>query len=653
MPDGPPAPIPPFRDAVARRARVPTAAVDALLSELGIVEEKATHRPESLTVHRLMFSGQKRASGWADGPYTFEWSGLGPGHWGVLSDGINQIGKTTVLEVMLWALRGRTRGLKPEVRAWIDTVEMDFAVGTDRYQVAFTDEGDVPRGSLMIVAPGPPRTLEAFEGEEPFEAVMGDLMMQRFGLQPIPHVRHEGADGAPTPYVHAWNAYAASLFIEGSHPAILGDVTVGALWWRMLQLFVGMPYAGTHMALRNALALDQAGGRREVSLQPRRGHGEEIRRLEAELDRYRSALAALGDAAVSRQEVDALMMENTTLARAVAALDGRIAEAERAASAAMVERNEARAVLRRLEEGTAVRHVFAGLKPVCCPRCSAPFSKDRTDTEDTGRCSVCDRDSLNDDSDAVTEALAEARHRIEALTQYARAAREGVDELTAQRADLQQRRAEIERRIAAIEAQTALLAQRRGYEEAILKLTGALEERRKLATEARTDSAGDRSTVLVAAAAVAEARMKAAGAELFRDLEREVVAVARGFGFRGLEAIAIRGNGIMLTVSGVQSGFSRQTAGQRLRLRVALVVAMIRLAERSGIGHHPGLLFIDSPGGEELSDDDLHAMLYELGQVVDETDRLQIFVASSRGNHLHPVFRASNVIRPGANGTIF
>lgn len=33
-------------------------------------------------------------------------------------------------------------------------------------------------------------------------------------------------------------------FIEGSHPAILGDFTTGPLWWGMLQLFMGMQVAG-------------------------------------------------------------------------------------------------------------------------------------------------------------------------------------------------------------------------------------------------------------------------------------------------------------------------------------------------------------------------------------------------------------------------
>jgi hypothetical protein len=252
-----------------------------------------------------------------------------------------------------------------------------------------------------------------------------------------------------------------------------------------------------------------------------------------------------------------------------------------------------------------------------------------------------------------SDILADARQRVDDLSQYERAARSGIEPSTTERGGLQLRRREIVNRIGEIEAQATLLAQRRSHEDAILKLTGALEERKALAAETPPDSVGDRPAILKAAEAVAEARMKQGSADLLAELEREVVAIAQRFGFRGLEGIGIRGNGITLTVSGVASGYGKQTAGQRLRLRIAIVVAMMRFAERSGFGHHPGVLFLDSPGSEELSDDDLLAMLQEIGQVAAETKSLQIFVASARGELLGPAFERTNIIGPVASGTIF
>jgi hypothetical protein len=652
QPTGTPAPISPFKDAVADRAKVGRAVVDSLLSELRIADEKATRLVETLTIRRIMFSGEKVASGFVNGRYTFEWAGLEPGLFGTLSDGVNQIGKSSILEVMLWALRGRTRGLKAEVKAWIDSVEMEFTIGADRYRIAFTNIDDTPRGALIMMAPGLTRTLDTFDGDDAFEQVMGDLMMTRFALEPIPNVHHEDS----TQYFHAWTAYAASMFIEGSHPAILGDITVGALWWRMLHLFVGVPYAGTHMALRNALTLERVKRDGGPAFRARQAtHAEELKRLEAKLESKQQELQAISASPVSTHDLNRLSVESASLLRQFTATQSRLADAERVAGMTKAERDEARAVLRRLEEGSASRRIFAGLEPICCPRCSAPFPTSRTDAEEAGgNCAVCDRDTFGNDEEVLAEVLSEARRRVGDLVGATATAHDNVTLIESTLAGLRKRHEETMQAIGRIEEQAQALAQRRGIEDAILRLAGAVEERRRIAEQSQPEKpVEEQMAILRAAEAIAEARMKQASAELFAALENEVVTVAQRFGFRGLESIAIRGNGITLTVSGAASSYTKQTGGQRLRLRIALVVAMMRLAQRSGFGHHPGVLFIDSPGGEELSDDDLLAMITEIGHVARETPGLQVFVASARGDLLGPALDPQKLKMPLETGAMF
>lgn len=328
----PEAPLAPLRDAVADKAKVSPAAVDLVLSEIGVGEERPTRRADTLAIRRLAFSGVKRATKYEDGPYQFAWSDLGPGLFGILSPDANQIGKSTLLDVMVWALRGRPRSLKPEVRAWIDEVEVGFTIGGERYCVSFTDLDGVPQGKLVLQAPGPARTLQAFKGEDHFEQVMGNLMMERFALQPIPNVSHTGEEASQ--FMHAWTAYVASMFIEGSHPAILGDVTTGALWWRMLQLFMGMPYAATHMALRNAVTLEQAQAEGiSVARAAQARYGVEIKHLEGETRRLKELLKKEAGAAISASELDELSAQNATLLRESSDLQVRVSELEIAGSA--------------------------------------------------------------------------------------------------------------------------------------------------------------------------------------------------------------------------------------------------------------------------------------------------------------------------------
>ncbi|HJW56943.1 MAG TPA: hypothetical protein VJ577_16880 [Burkholderiaceae bacterium] len=652
-----PAPLQPFKQAVAEKAGVEQSVVDLLFSDLRISEEKSSRPVEFLTVRRLMFSGEKRDSKLTNGPYTFEWKDLRPGLWGVLSVGINQIGKSTVLEVLLWALRGSPRGLKPEVRAWITSVDLEFTVGADHYRVTFNDFDNIPRGSLILTNRGIARTLDAFDGEEQFKAVMDALMMNRFGLQPIPNVRQDSASGEPAEYSHAWSAYAASMFIEGAHPAILGDVTMGALWWRMILLFVGLPYAGLLMSLRNAIALEQA--RRDPSGGKHRadqGITADIRRLEEEVARHRKTLAELGDGAVSVQRLDDLTRENVRLAKLEIEQQDQVANASRAVAALRAERDEARTVLRRLEEGTAARRVFSGLKPVCCPRCSVPFPNDRAESEETeGRCAVCDRDSAENDEASLQETLAAAKERVAELEKFEASATKTLKERESEQQRIERQRQENSETINSLERNAELLTQRRKADEDLLKALGALEDRKAAAKPAEpvAEPAHDPLEILKVAEKIADQRMKQAGADITKELDEEVLVVAKRFGFRGLESVSIQGNAIKLKVSGVTSSWSNQTTGQKLRLRIALVVAMIRLAKRTGFGHHPGVLLIDSPGSEELSEEDLLAMMSEIAQVAEESGSLQIFVSSARGELLSPAFPTDNLKTPGDNGSIF
>lgn len=647
------APLAPLREAVAEKAKTSVAAVDLVLSEIGVGEERPTRRADTLAIRRLAFSGVKRATKYEDGPYQFTWSDLGPGLFGILSPDANQIGKSTVLDVIVWALRGRPRSLKPEVRAWIDEVELEFTIGGERYCVSFTDLDGEPQGKLVLLAPGPARTLHTFKGEDQFEQVMSDLMMDRFALQPIATVNHRGEEA--TQYAHAWTAYVASMFIEGSHPAILGDVTTGALWWRMLQLFMGMPYAATHMALRNAVTLDQAQAEgASVVRAAQARYGVEIKALEGETRRLKDLLKKEASVAISTKELDDLSIENATLLRQSSELQTKVAGLETSATALRTQRDEAKATERRLREGAASRKVFAGLDPVCCPRCASAFEEERSHAEEAeGRCAVCDRSTLNDDAEALEEALYAARQRVEELVAAERTAQTNLDEARKVLTGVMKSRAVVVTKVREAETQASAIRRRRTLEDDLLRVTGALDQLKALARTEAPEHSAERLVILKAAEQIAETRMKMTGADVMTRLGDEMVIVAQRFGFKGLESVLVRGNGIQVGISGVTSSYSKQTPGQRLRLRIALVIAMMRMALDTGFGHHPGLLLIDSPGSEELSEPDLLAMISEINRIAKETPNLQIFVASARGGLLTPAFHKDNIIVPGPSGTMF
>jgi hypothetical protein len=78
----------------------------------------------------------------------------------------------------------------------------------------------------------------------------------------------------------------------------------------------------------------------------------------------------------------------------------------------------------------------------------------------------------------------------------------------------------------------------------------------------------------------------------------------------------------------VAGAFSAQSPGERLRLRIATVIALLRVGTRLNIATHPGLLMIDSLRAEEVQDTDAHALLDSLVEIAADTPGLQILTTS-------------------------
>ncbi|MBR8158212.1 hypothetical protein KDX20_27680 [Burkholderia cenocepacia] len=625
----------PLKVEVAQKAKVSVDIVERIFEQIGVSEEFETRYAEHLTIKRLMFKGEKRAADLKNGPFVFEWSSLETGLWLILSDGVNQIGKSSIIEVMIWALRGKTRQLRPEVRSWIDAVELDFSIGVDSYRVHFDDKGDIPVGRLLRVAPGPTQVVATFASEDQFEQVMDALMMRRFTLQAIPYVNRR-AEVAEQVH-HNWTLYAGSMFIEGSHAAILGDVAIGGLWWRMLTLFIGMPYSGPHMVLKSAKALAdlryQQGRKGEARDDSRQSEISALRKRIEELEAQISASSAVMPRAGDAREV---FSAYTQKAIACSVLEQEHEELRRQLTIADTHLNESRSALRRLNEGSAAQRFFSGLNPVCCPRCAQPFSSKRLDLEQAGgNCAVCDRNTSDDDAEALAAAIVDAQEQIDAATQ----AKSELAVRDAQmQGDIRTTKAELNQLaddFKAIENMADDLEALQNWRLELERTRGAYEQLLKFGPKDDgpvPDADRDElRRILNIAEKIAEKRARDGGEALLGQFESKLVEVATRIGFRGLERVEIRGNGIKLWVSGVDSNFSDQTPGQRLRLRIALVIAMMKLARLSGKGNHPGLLLMDSPGAEELSPADLAAMMSEISSLCDETRNLQIFVSSARG----------------------
>ena len=127
----------------------------------------------------------------------------------------------------------------------------------------------------------------------------------------------------------------------------------------------------------------------------------------------------------------------------------------------------------------------------------------------------------------------------------------------------------------------------------------------------------------------------------------EILGLARRFGFDTLQDARLNlAAQLRLRKGDVRTSFSKQTPGEKLRLRIAVVVALLRVAHQLGIGRHPGLLVIDSIGAEETEPGDLAQFMRELEKVTTEMG-IETIVASARPEILRHVPQHQQIAAKG------
>jgi hypothetical protein len=613
-------------ESIARRAGVAVPVADAVLKKWAIRPDRPVRSIPKLTITRVIFSGEKQ--GPVAGPFRFAWEDLRPGVWG-LGSFRNLRGKSTVLEILLWVLRGEPRELQPDVRSWTHAVEVGLRLGNDEYRISLNVAEGNPSGVVQRQVPSGWDEVDRFTSDDGFAAAMARFMMGSFDLEAIPARQNQA--GTPQTVSHGWLAYSGGIYVGGEHKFLLGEISFGGLPGRMLQMFVGMPWAHTVMQTSTAKkevedALSAARRQAEDREEGRRAATE---RLTSELNTARSAIASLPDPAAIGEEIDGLGPRVAELSRKFAEIDKELKRAEDAAASLRGISDEDERTVRSLRETALATRFFNGLNPTCCPRCETAISVERSRQEVANmRCSVCAEPLSIDTIQDLDEQLAEMEDRKQASrAAYDRAAAL-VEPLRRNARYVESELGMAQRKLTSALHNAGTLSTRRQLELEIAGLERALAERSRPATQ--TGPSEVETLVISAAQDEAKSRFESAKGSLLTELNAEILRLANLFGMSELEAVALNAQAQMpLQKGGKQTSFTYLTRGERLRLRIATVIALLRVGKNHGIGRHPGLLIIDSPRAEETAEQDLMTALREIRTISEEMPELQVFVATA------------------------
>jgi hypothetical protein len=648
---------------IAAEAGLSRQAVLTVFQQCGLPLVNTAALPRPLRVSRLRIAGDRTVE--PEGPFDTTLD-LDSGLTVLVADNLR--GKTSVLELITWCLRGTYRrdDLQGVVKSWLSELDCDAVVAGRPLGFRLTMDHGTIYDARILSAPTL-RALEdvrvarhdrgvtevvAVEDETAYGDAVATLMLDLMNLGRLENASATAATGKA---VHGWPVYFGAVYLPaGGDRALLGDIVMGGIAGRLLQVFLDVPSAAlltSVKATRDARAAAAKAEHADVA----RLHALQAQQYEQTLQQMEHAkerLAAVTDQSDAAESIASLAESVAVLGRALVGAEARLRDAQQAYDVLRAQRQGDEKALNDLRESAAARALFHALDPVACPRCESPVTTARRVAErEAHTCAVCTTSVVIADDESSRQSIEdEAKERIRASREAERVAREELTVVAAAARSARRKVEDVEQRLQLAE-RAAQAGERAELTAAIARLEGMLSVL-KPPDGATSASLDDTQRVLNAAVKVLDADGVAAAKGLFDALNAEIVTAAQRFGMRDLERVQIdRGARLKVwKVGGPQEWFKGQSPGERLRLRIAVVVALLRVGTQFGLATHPGLLMVDSPKAEEVQDVDATALLGEFERLTAEIPGLQAILTLVDEPLAREVLSSSNIIAPATPG---
>ena len=625
--------------------------VEALLKRHG-VEPRLTHAvPRRLRLVTLKFDGTKTGD-YETPAVDFSRENMGLGLHAFVSSK-NFKGKTSLLKIIRWALTG-TRTLPSDMNGWFRTLSLRFNIDNDEFEVRL-DDAERSIGKLLKFVRGREFVVAQFEDSRAFAEAMDSFFLKELGLDSL-EVIAEREDGSGVEQRHGWNWLFGAMWFEPDPSTVFGgsDISHGKPT-RMMQMYLGLPWIMTRASLMEAKKREQLEGDQKSKAQ--RQVSDAARTRLDELLKSRSTVAAgqskerpvaevqgaFSDALSKYMAAAEKVRKNVIL---IAEIDGQRRAAEDAVTLTSRE-------LSAFLESQAAGHIFRRLNPVSCPSCEEIYDEEvRTVRHDHHDCIVCGRAEPRGTDDSAG-AEAELREAVKVAKDESKKLRSRLADFTRKKteADAERDRYDLESR--RLEQEMKDIQARPDGQMELLKLDAQIEELEKMAGDAPATVASDMG-LLDAAIAATEKMYKEEQTDVLGRVSNLTAEYARTFGITDLKEVKLKGNTAMDVVFvGGQKTFSKCTSGEKTRLKLAATLAMIQVAEDSGIGRHPGVLLLDSVGSAEVVNEDVSQIIEGLAKLSEALPTVQIFLAGIENEAILRHVPCDNVVNNRADGYLW
>ncbi|KIF67133.1 hypothetical protein HY68_36080 [Streptomyces sp. AcH 505] len=613
--------------------------VERTLAEANITLKNPAAADRRLQILRLRAQGVKHSGE----PFTVE-QDFSTGVWAIVHPD-NSAGKTSLLEFLVWPLRGEPRDLPPDVRSWVRHLSLDLSVagrpirvvlGIDpEAQPAVTGRILTAKTTEQLLAADEAgnglRLLEQASGADEVDRSIGSFFLDalRMGHTSL-WQNGGGADGEGAPQVHGWASYFGACYLNpGGDEILLGDVNAVGLSARLMELFVDIPYS----TVLTQLSVAGKRERKTLTQEKRRAEGDaDARKTERaawqkELEQLSLQITDLRS--LASQDVSPLLHASDQAAARLQGAQGMLRESEQELTETNAARVRADQALLDARETWQARRVLGRLNPVCCPRCEEPLDRARHQQErEDASCAVCTRPMPEIDEETAEVLLQDLQSQLDSAREAVEAAVRQHDAATATAVE-----AVAEQRAAATALQQGLATSQNHGRLRQLELQAAGLEGRLAATGSVPDEppVPMSAQVLTAVYEAVREEVNASAKRLFPAMNTQIVELASRFGVQNLDSVRLDRSGKVNAVkAGVKTPFKSLSRGDRLRMRIATVIALLRVGADRGVAAHPGLLLIDSVAAEEVTEVPARTLISELQIIAKDLPDLQVVLTTAQ-----------------------
>lgn len=623
---------------IANKSEYSKEIVKDIINKYQIQQNPNIATPRRLQIRGISFSGIKK--GILNNPFNFKFENLDCDVYGFITDE-NLRGKTTVLEVIKWLLRGSVSSeFQLGVKNWIKNANLKFKIDKNFYSLSLTqNEGEVT-GRLITILENEEKVIGEFYSNDEFESCMSKFMMGQFSLDNISAFRvGKIAEEVGQTVNHSWPSLASALFISTNYTSLFGETLVDGLNNRLLNMYLGLPWISTYISLKtiekqikSERKVDKLYTDKEVERKANR-----LKEITSELKSKKELLATIPFDKDIKEKLKKERENYGLVSRRITSLDKEIRIlTEENDLAEEVQKNDL-IKINNHKEDKAANIIFRRLNPTCCPHCEKAISNEKIEKEKKEHlCAVCDEPLLDSENSEVI--LNELLKNLELSKKNYKEVNKVYKNKKLAHFQLSLRLQEIQKNINYFDKELDKYPERAQLERDILRLEILKEEYKPtvannqitLVSKSATDEPViDERKIISGAIEVTKNRFENLQKELLSEVNKEIMRISKLVGLSHMQSIKLSSRPSMSIVKdGDNTSYSKCTKGEKLRLKVITTIALLTVAERRKVGRHPGILLIDSPGAQEISDQDLESLIKGLKTLSSELSFLQIFIAS-------------------------